>query len=186
AKATTIKVAIANWEARTNQKASEAIEVKLYAQFPPIEKMDAGLSVLSKCERLSLSSNAIEKISNLHFLKHLRILSLARNNIKNISGLEPLGETLEELWISYNLIEKLKGLSSLKKLRVLYMSNNKVKDWVELLKLNELPSLADLVFVGNPLEEHNQETFRDEAMKKLPKLKKLDGKCWCTFIIAWS
>lgn len=42
----------------------------------------------------------------------------------------------------------MKGLSALKKLRVLYMANNKVKDWPELLKLNELPSLADLVFVG--------------------------------------
>ncbi|KAM7543107.1 hypothetical protein Aperf_G00000013320 [Anoplocephala perfoliata] len=175
AKPTTIKVAIANWEARTGENASEATEVKLYAQIPPIEKMDSGLSVLTKCEKLSLSTNAIEKISNLHALKHLRVLSLARNNIKNISGLEPVGDTLEELWISYNLIEKLKGLNPLKKLRVLYMSNNKVKDWVELLKLNELPSLADLVFVGNPLEEHNLDTFRDEAMRKLPKIKKLDG-----------
>ncbi|KAM3173194.1 Dynein light chain 1, axonemal [Hymenolepis weldensis] len=140
--------------------------------------MDAGLSLLTKCEKLSLSTNAIDKISNLHALKnleHLKILSLARNNIKIISGLEPLGETLEELWISYNLIEKLKGLSALKKLRVLYISNNKVKDWVELLRLNDLPSLADLVFVGNPLEENNPDTFRDEAMRKLPKIKKLDG-----------
>lgn len=69
------------------------------------------------------------------------------------------------------------------------MSNNKVKDWAELLKLNELPSLADLVFVGsiiipvmfiapsgNPLEEHNPDTFRDDAMRKLPKIKKLDGR----------
>lgn len=88
-------------------------------------------------------------MSIIENLEHLRILSLARNNIKIISGLEPLGETLEELWISYNLIEKLKGLSALKKLRVLYISNNKVKDWVELLRLNDLPSLADLVFVGN-------------------------------------
>uniref|UniRef100_A0A5K3F2U2 Dynein axonemal light chain 1 n=1 Tax=Mesocestoides corti TaxID=53468 RepID=A0A5K3F2U2_MESCO len=138
--------------------------------------MDSGLSLLANCEKLSLSTNAIEKISNLNSLKHLRVLSLARNNIKTISGLEPVGETLEELWISYNNIEKLKGLGSLKKLRVLYMANNKVKDWSELLRLNDLPSLADLVFVGNPLEEHNQETFRDDAMKKLPRIKKLDGE----------
>ena len=31
-------------------KASEAKEVKLYAQMPPIEKMDASLSTLSACE----------------------------------------------------------------------------------------------------------------------------------------
>ncbi|VDM01244.1 unnamed protein product [Schistocephalus solidus] len=187
AKATTIKEAIAKWvsefysnfiikEEKTGQKASEATEVKLYAQYPPIEKMDAGLSALSNCEKLSLSTNCIEKISNLNALKKLRILSLARNNIKQLSGIEVLGETLEELWISYNNIEKLKGINALKKLTVLYMANNKVKDWGEFLKLNELPVLADLVFVGNPLSEHNAETFRDEACRKLPKVKKLDGK----------
>nr|VZI43627.1 unnamed protein product [Spirometra erinaceieuropaei] len=161
AKATTIKEAIAKWEERTGQKASEATEVKLYAHTIKL--------------RLSLSTNCIEKISNLNALKKLRILSLARNNIKQLSGIEVLGETLEELWISYNNVEKLKGINALKKLTVLYMANNKVKDWGEFLKLNELPLLADLVFVGNPLAEHNAETFRDEACRKLPKVKKLDG-----------
>uniref|UniRef100_A0A8C3G259 Dynein axonemal light chain 1 n=1 Tax=Cyclopterus lumpus TaxID=8103 RepID=A0A8C3G259_CYCLU len=88
-----------------------------------------------------------------------------------------LGETLEELWISYNLIEKLKGVQSMKKLRVFYMSNNLVKDWVEFVRLADLPCLADLVFVGNPLEEkHSAEgTWMDEASKRLPNLRKLDG-----------
>jgi dynein light chain 1 len=31
-------------------KASEAKEIKLYAQYPPVEKMDASLSTLSNCE----------------------------------------------------------------------------------------------------------------------------------------
>jgi len=37
--------------------------------------------------------------------------------------------------------------------------------------------LEDLLFVGNPLEEkHSSEgTWRDEATKRLPRLKKLDG-----------
>jgi dynein light chain 1 len=61
---------------------------------------------------------------------------------------ESLGDTLEELWISYNLIEKLKGIGVLKKLKVLYMSNNLVKDWTEFNKLQEMPNLEDLVFVG--------------------------------------
>jgi len=59
-----------------------------------------------------------------------------------------LGDTLEELWISYNLIEKLKGIGVLKKLKVLYMSNNLVKEWTEFNKLQEMPNLEDLVFVG--------------------------------------
>lgn len=59
-----------------------------------------------------------------------------------------MGDTLEELWISYNLIEKLKGIGVLKKLKVLYMSNNLVKEWAEFNKLQEMPNLEDLVFVG--------------------------------------
>jgi len=61
---------------------------------------------------------------------------------------ESLGDTLEELWISYNLIEKLKGVGVLKKLKVLYLSNNLVKEWTEFNKLQEMPNLEDLVFVG--------------------------------------
>ena len=55
---------------------------------------------------------------------------------------------MEELWISYNNIERMKGINSLRKLAVLYMSNNIVKEWAEFTKLNELPNLVDLVFVG--------------------------------------
>ncbi|XP_048340350.1 dynein axonemal light chain 1 isoform X3 [Sphaerodactylus townsendi] len=124
AKATTIKEALAKWEEKNGQKPSEAKEVKLYAQVPPIEKMDASLSSLVNCEKLSLSTNCIEKIANLNGLKNLRILSLGRNNIKNLNGLEAVGDTLEELWISYNQIEKLRGLHVMKKLKILYMSNN--------------------------------------------------------------
>lgn len=46
------------------------------------------------------------------------------------------------------------------------------------MRLADLPCLADLVFVGNPLEEkHSTEgTWMDEASNRLPNLKKLDGK----------
>ncbi|XP_053880973.1 acyl-coenzyme A thioesterase 6 isoform X1 [Malaclemys terrapin pileata] len=179
AKATTIKEALARWEEKNGQKASEAKEVKLYAQVPPVEKMDASLSTLVNCEKLSLSTNCIEKIANLNGLKNLRILSLGRNNIKNLNGLEAVGDTLEELWISYNLIEKLKGIHVMKKLKILYMSNNLVKDWAEFVRLADLPLLEDLVFVGNPLEEKysadQQSSWVEEATKRVPRLKKLDG-----------
>ncbi|XP_032819789.1 dynein axonemal light chain 1 isoform X2 [Petromyzon marinus] len=177
AKATSIKEGIAKWEEKAGEKAGEAKIVKLYAQYPPIEKMDASLSLLASCEKLSLSTNCIEKIANLNGLKFIKILSLGRNNIKNLSGLEAVGDTLEELWISYNNIEKLKGIHVLKKLRVLYMSNNLVKEWSEFVRLADLPALADLVFVGNPLEDkHSGEgNWMEEATRRLPRLKKLDG-----------
>ncbi|NWT53669.1 DNAL1 protein, partial [Pycnonotus jocosus] len=196
AKATTIKEALARWEEKSGQKASEAKEVKLYGQVPPVEKMDGALSALVNCEKLSLSTNCIDRIANLNNLKNLRILSLGRNNIKNLNGLEAVAETLEELWISYNLIEKLRGIRVMKKLKVLYMSNNLVKDWdvlsmfhnlvgvftfvvaAEFVRLAELPVLEELVFVGNPLQEKfatDQHSWIEEATKRVPKLKKLDG-----------
>lgn len=48
----------------------------------------------------------------------------------------------------------------------------------EFVRLADLPCLADLVFVGNPLEEkHSAEgTWMDEASKRLSYLKKLDGE----------
>lgn len=80
--------------------------------------------------------------------------------------------------MSYNLIEKLKGIGVLRKLRVLYLSNNLIKDWVEFNRLQEVPTLEDLVFVGNPICENLGEDvqWRTECIKRLPFLKKLDGE----------
>jgi len=176
-KGTTIKDALTKWEAENGMKAAEAEHLKLINQQPSIEKMDASLSTLAMCTKLSLSTNCIEKIANLNGLKNLKVLSLGRNNIKNLNGLEAVADTLEELWISYNNIEKMKGIGVLKNLKVLHMSNNQVKDWGEFQKLGEIHTLADLLFVGNPLEEkHSTEgDWRELATTKLNKLKKLDG-----------
>lgn len=54
------------------------------------------------------------------------------------------------MWISYNQIEKLKGIGMMKKLRILTMSNNLVREWVEFMRLAEMPNLKELVFVGRP------------------------------------
>uniref|UniRef100_A0A6Q2YJ58 Dynein axonemal light chain 1 n=1 Tax=Esox lucius TaxID=8010 RepID=A0A6Q2YJ58_ESOLU len=164
AKATTIKEALVKWEEKTGEKVGEAKAVKLYVKCFP-----------SECIRPNLIENRCDNY--LFLTENLRILSLGRNNIKNLNGLEAVGDILEELWISYNLIEKLKGIHVMKKLKILYMSNNLVKEWTEFLKLADLPSLMDLVFVGNPLEEKYsaEGNWIEEATKRLPKLKKIDG-----------
>lgn len=56
-------------------------------------------------------------------LKSLKRLSLSRNNIKKISGLEEIGGNLEELWLSYNQIEKLEGLNMCIKLGTLFIGS---------------------------------------------------------------
>ena len=85
------------------------------------------LLVLVNCKKLNLCTNAIDKIANLNGLKNLVILNLARNNIKNLTGLDAVGDTLEQLWISYNSVEKLKGIQVAKKLKILQITNNKIK-----------------------------------------------------------
>ncbi|XP_076439278.1 dynein axonemal light chain 1-like isoform X2 [Babylonia areolata] len=161
-------------------KASEAQEIKLLMKYPPIEKMDASLSTLVACTHLSLSTNTIEKIANLSALKNLKILSLGRNNIKSLTGLEAVGDTLEQLWISYNQIEKLKGLSQMKKLKILLMTNNQVKEMSEVSYLSNLPCLEEVLLVGNPVYERMEaagemNSYRQEVSLKCKKLKKLDG-----------
>ena len=83
---TTIKAALKKWEETTGKKAGEAVEVKLIGVYPPIEKMDHTLAALTSCEKLSLSTNMITSIQNLHNLKCLKILSLGRNLIKSLAG----------------------------------------------------------------------------------------------------
>ena len=56
---------------------------------------------------MALSTNNIEKISGLAGLPQLEVLSLGRNCIKKLEGLDPIASTLKQLWISYNVIERL-------------------------------------------------------------------------------
>lgn len=47
----------------------------------------------------------------------LQILSLARNSLLRIEGLDAVGSTLDQLWLSYNQISKLAGLENCDKAR---------------------------------------------------------------------
>ena len=148
----------------------------MICQLPSIKKMDNTLNLLAACEHLSLSTNAIDRIQPLPGLKNLKILSLGRNLLKRIDNLSDNANTLEELWLSYNQIDKLEGLTGMRKLRVLYLSNNAIKNFDELIKLRELPALEDLLLLGNPCYEGlTKEQRRIEVLKRVPKIKKLDG-----------
>ncbi|GMI10595.1 hypothetical protein TrLO_g13786 [Triparma laevis f. longispina] len=171
--------AIKAWEAKNEAVAEEADVVKLYAQVPPISKLDNSLNTLKNCEHLSLSTNCIDRISiNLNGLPKLRILALGRNVIKRIEKLEDLAESLEQLWISYNQITTLDGLADLKNLQILYISNNNIKSWAELDKLASLPALKDILLVGNPIyaDYEKREDARVEVLRHLPNLMKIDGQ----------
>lgn len=176
-KSTSCSKAIQLWEEKNQQNPTEAEVIKLIFMIPPIEKMDAPiLNTLVKCRHLSLSSNCIDKMINLPNLRNLEILSLSRNNIKKISGLEEVGQTLRELWLSYNLIEKLDNLQPCQKLQTLYISNNKIKNWEEVDKLKDLPEIGNVLLVGNPIYEGiSREDAKFVILKRLPMLKNIDG-----------
>ena len=176
-KSTSCSKAIQLWEEKNQQNPTEAEIIKLIFQIPPIEKMDAPiLNTLVKCRHLSLSSNCIDKMINLPNLRNLEILSLGRNNIKKISGLEEVGATLRELWLSYNFIERLDNLQSCVKLETLYISNNKIKNWEELDKIKDLPEIANVLFVGNTIYDGMQrEDAKFSVLKRIPKMKNVDG-----------
>ncbi|KAI5642458.1 dynein light chain 1, axonemal [Phthorimaea operculella] len=174
---TTCKEAIVAWEREKGLVASEAEEIELQFRWPPIEKMDAALSSLVACKKLSLSSNMIEKINGIAGMRNLKILALGRNRIKSLSGIESVADTLEELWISYNKLEKLKGIEAMKKLRVFYMSYNLIKEWTEIKRLRDCPNLRDLLMIGNPIcdSEDNMDVWRQRAIDTLPQIIQLDG-----------
>jgi len=174
---TSCKDAIKQWEATNGKPVAEVECVKLCFLMPPLNKMDPALKELAHVEQLALSTNQIEKIANLNGFKNLKILSLGRNNIKSLAGLEQVADTLEQLWCSYCKIEKLKGVNCLKKVKTLYISNNMVKDWKEFDQLKDMTSLVELTFNGNPLAEGfaTIEEYQKAIQDRLPKLKKLDG-----------
>lgn len=47
---TSIKDALAHWQAQNKEDVTQAVYVGLQFQWPPIEKMDNNLAVLSNCE----------------------------------------------------------------------------------------------------------------------------------------
>lgn len=142
---TTIKAALKKWEEATGRKAGEAKEIKLIGVYPPIEKMEVlpyqlpitfsfhfvtfeyvtlvhtlqgPFHLLINCEKFSVSTNLISNIANLQSFKCLRILSMGRNTIKSLQGIEGAADTLEQLWISYNQIDRLKPIRNLLRLKV--------------------------------------------------------------------
>jgi dynein light chain 1, axonemal len=166
---TSLKQAIEKYATEREIEPSEAKEIKLIFQNPPIERLDIGiLSKLTNCEALRLSTNAINAMISFGGMKNLKILSLSRNQIKHIRGLDEVGTTLEQLWLSYNLVEKLDNLSKCEVLRVLYVAHNKIKEWGEIEKLAELSTLRTVVLLGNDIYNGAEGDPRLIVLKKVP------------------
>lgn len=157
---------------------SDLKKVELIFQNPPIEKLEVNaIKSLTNCEELRLSTNAITQMVQLQGLKKLKLLSLSRNQIKHIRGLDDVGETLEQLWMSYNYLTKLEGLSKCTKLKILYVGVNNIANWEELDRIKDLENLHSVVFKGNPIYDkfEKEQDQRFEVLIKLLHLKMIDG-----------
>ena len=177
--ATTVKACLL--QAHAKEELDVAEKVDLWGQCPPIDRLDASLGSLRRCRQLSLSTNNIDRVAGLAGMDALEVLSLGRNCLKRLDGVEAVAGTLRELWVSYNQLEKLAGVEKCVQLRVLYASNNRLKDWAEVARLAALPQLEDLLLVGNPLQAEHRDagtlpTYRQNVLRRLPGLKKLDGE----------
>mmetsp|Transcript_45104 Transcript_45104/g.59796 ORF Transcript_45104/g.59796 Transcript_45104/m.59796 type:complete len:193 (-) Transcript_45104:151-729(-) len=172
-----LREAIRRWEAKSGISPQEATEVSLICQLPsPIEKLDNEINQFENCEKLSLSTNAILQIVPMQRLKNLKILSLARNNIKKIQNLEDVAATLEQLWLSYNLIERLDNLAPLQKLNTFYVSNNKIRSWDEVAKCSQLADLRSVLFLSNPVySDPDKKANWPLVVKKIPHVESIDG-----------
>lgn len=79
-----------------------------YGLCPPLDRIDPPfLAGLTSLTRLSLSTNAIDRVAGVGGLPALRVLSLGRNALRRLDGVEAAGGSLEELWVSYNQLDKL-------------------------------------------------------------------------------
>ena len=94
--AISLREAIRKWEQKTGITPQEATEVNLICQLPNLlERLDNEINQFENAEKLSLSTNSIQMIVPMQRLKNLKILSLARNNIRRIQNLEDVAGTLE-------------------------------------------------------------------------------------------
>ena len=172
-----LREAIRRWETKTGISPQEATEVNLICQLPqPLERLDNEINQFENCEKLSLSTNAIIQIVPMQRLKNLKILSLARNNIKRIQNLEDVAATLEQLWLSYNQIERLDNMAPLQKLHTFYISNNRIRSWEEISKCSQLADLKNVLFLGNPCytAPTKQENW-PMVVRKIPNVVNIDG-----------
>jgi dynein light chain 1 len=82
------------WKDKWQQLAETATNIYLCFQSPPTAKLDIkALGLLAKCQKLSLSTNMIDRMVNLMEMSKLRVLSLGRNNIKKIKKLKDISGT---------------------------------------------------------------------------------------------
>ncbi|KAG9489844.1 hypothetical protein GDO78_005653 [Eleutherodactylus coqui] len=131
-----------------------------------------GLEKCTSLKHVNLAHNNIHTISGFGNLA-IRVLSLASNQIKNITGLENL-KSLQTLDLSSNQITSLEGLEGLEFLQTLDLQDNEICQISEITFLEDLPLLHILNLLKNPVQE--QVEYWLSLLFMLPRLTELDQK----------
>ena len=169
--------AIRQWEQKTGLSPAEAMEVNLMCELPnPIDRLDESVNVFPNCEKLSFSTNDIERLVPMPKLVNLKILSMGRNKLRSLKHLDDVSATLEQLWVSYNQLDRLDNLGNMLKMHTLLISNNKIKNWDELKKLEACTALKVVMFCGNPIYDRPKIAENwPPLVKRVPHIDSIDG-----------
>lgn len=168
--------ALAEWQKNhPDEPIEDVVEVGLQFNHPPITVMSDKLAQLAACKKLMISTNNIQEIKFLP--PRIEVLSIGRNLLTKLTGIEKAAATLTQLWMSYNSVKDLRPIAACKRLTVLYLAHNKVEKQTELDHIQQLPDLSDLLLTGNPVVEtiSKNRNYRAEMCRRCKKLQILDG-----------
>ena len=121
---------------------------------------------------LNLSNNEIREVQNLEKLTALQRLNLSGNRIVALRNMACIGAHLCELHAAKNEIVSA-DLWGLTRLTLLDLGENRVASLSHLDGLSELPTLAQLILVGNPAAESS--TYPSDVLRVATHLTALDG-----------
>ncbi|KAM3926674.1 leucine-rich repeat and guanylate kinase domain-containing protein [Leptodactylus fuscus] len=131
-----------------------------------------GLEKCTSLKHVDLANNNIHTMSGFGNLP-IRVLSLASNQIRNITGIENL-KLLQTLDLSSNQIASLEGLEGLEFLQSLNLQDNEICQISEIAFIEDLPLLHILNLLKNPVQE--QAEYWLSVLFMLPRLSELDEK----------
>jgi hypothetical protein len=119
-----------------------------------------------------LQEHVVFQKTRTQSLTDVRTLNLWGFELEDISIVSQMTNA-ETLSLPVNKISTLAPFESCKHLQKLLLRNNQISSFDELNYLQNLPCLTTLSLIDNPIAQ--QPNYREIAIRKLPRLKMLDG-----------
>eukprot|EP01114_Cavostelium_apophysatum_P018909 TRINITY_DN5945_c0_g1_i1.p1 TRINITY_DN5945_c0_g1~~TRINITY_DN5945_c0_g1_i1.p1 ORF type:complete len:523 (+),score=130.76 TRINITY_DN5945_c0_g1_i1:123-1691(+) len=114
-----------------------------------IPSFDQSMYQLTHLQRLDLSHNLIAKVEHCQYFYSLSYLDLGHNRITSTLNISDYLGNIRFLSLQHNLLYSTEGLERLIALEILDISHNQLSIIEEILRLKDLPFLAQLMTAGN-------------------------------------